>query len=377
MESTGSPLTLLRMTARNLYRRPMRTTLTAVGVAVGVVAIVSFRTIGDGLWVSVAELIRFNDSDLLVFQANAAADILSTLDEKETGEALQAVPGVRRVVGTLWHVLPVEGQMFVMLIGLRTADMGSQRESLVSGRYPQADDEVLLGTLAQRVLKRGVGDTLTILKEPYHIVGIFESGNVFINGALVLRLPQLQRVAGKEGRVTAFQVFLDPGTDAAATIAKIEADHPQLAAVSSVEQYSKVDQGLALVDGTVWAISLIALIIGAIIVANTMWMSVLERTREIGVLRAVGWPRQKIVCMILVEAAGVGLIACALGCAGGVGLAKLVSRIQVADRFMQPLFGVTPFLQALLVAVLLSVLGALLPAWRAARISPAEALRYE
>ena len=377
MESTGSPLTLLRMTVRNLYRRPMRTSLTTLGVAIGVVAIVAFSTIAAGLWVSVEELIRFNDSDLLVFQANAAADILSTLDEEETRDALLAIPGVRKAVGTLWHVLPVEGQMFVMLIGLHREDMGSCQARLVDGRDLEADGEVMLGTLARRVLKKDVGDTLTILNEPYRVAGVFESSNVFVNGAVVLTLAQLQRVAGKEGRVTAFQVYLDPQADADAVIERIESEHPQLAAVADVSQYGKVDQGLAIIDGTVWAVSLIALVVGGIIVANTMWMSVLERTREIGVLRAVGWSRQKIVSMILLEAAGVGLIACALGCAGGAGLATVVTRMQIADRFMQPVFGLTPFLQALIVAVLLSVLGAFMPAWRAARISPAEALRYE
>ena len=159
---------------------------------------------------------------------------------------------------------------------------------------------------------------------------------MFINGAVVLSLPELQRIAAKEGRVTAFQVYLQPDADPAAVIERVESAHPNLVAIGDAAQYGKVDQGLEMIDGTVWVISLLALIVGSIIVANTMWMSVLERTREIGVLRAVGWSRQRIVTMILIEAAGVGLIACVVGCAAaGAALARLAAGMQVA----KPLHG--------------------------------------
>ena len=68
--------------------------------------------------------------------------------------------------------------------------------------------------------------------------------------------------------------------------------------IADASEYNKVDQGLEMARGTVWAISFIAIVIGSIIVTNTMWMSVLERTREIGVLRAVGWSRRRVVLMI-------------------------------------------------------------------------------
>jgi len=79
----------------------------------------------------------------------------------------------------------------------------------------------------------------------------------------------------------------------------------------------------------------------------------------------------------VLEALGVGLMACLVGSALGAGLAELVTRLPIAAQFNRVVFGVEPFVLALVVAVLLSVVGALAPAWRAARISPAEALRYE
>lgn len=377
MKSDGAALTFLRMTARNLYRRPVRTSLTVIAVAMGVIAIVSFATIAEGLWESVDASIHFNDSDLIVFQAGVAADILSTLDENQTREKLSAIPGIRWMLPLLWHVLPVADRPFFLMLGLQREDMDYGPEGLLRGRYPESDDEVLLGSIAQRVLDKDVDDALAIFGETYRVVGVFQSNVVFINGAVVLSLPRLQRLADKAGRVTTFQVGIEPGVDSAEVAAEIEREHPDLVAIADVHEYHKVDQGLEIIDEMVWVVSFIAIVIGSIIVANTMWMSVLERTREIGVLRAVGWSRPRIVSMILLEAVGVGLIACVVGCAGGAGLAKLSTLMPGANQFLEPVFGLTPFVLALVVAVVLSALGALIPAWRAAHISPAEALRYE
>jgi putative ABC transport system permease protein len=378
MNSGGRPLTLARMTTRNLYRRPVRTSLTAVGVAAGVVAIVAFSTIVHGLWESVEETIHIGGTDLLVMQANVAADLLSVLDEQETREKLLSVPGVERAIGTLWHVVRTRDAPFCLLVGLSGSDMGVDPDALLRGRYPENDDEVLLGWItAKYVLEKDVGDQVEILEQQYQIVGVFRSDSIFIDAAMVMRLPRLQELALKEGQVTVFQVHVHDGSDVADVSAEIERRFPEVVAIGEAAEYSKADQGLVIADSMIWAVSFVAIIIGSIIVANTMWMSVLERTREIGVLRAVGWTRRRIVVSIILEAAGVGVIAAAIGCPAGIGLAKLSATLPVAEQFVQPVVTAEPFLIALSVAVVLSVLGAVIPAWRATRISPAEALRYE
>ncbi|MFH1748312.1 MAG: FtsX-like permease family protein [Planctomycetota bacterium] len=377
MHNGHQPLTLFRMTTRNLYRRPMRTTLTALGVAVGVVAIVTFSIIVNGLWESVDVGIHFDDADLVVLQSGVAADIFSLLDEHATGERLRAVPGVAQAVPALWHVLPVEEQPFVLMLGARLDDLRLRKGNLVAGRPPAGNDEITIGTIAARVMEKGVGDTVDISGEEYKIVGIFKSGVVFFDGAVAMSLPTLQRLAGKEGRVTVFQVHIEAGMDRATIADRIEETCPDVAAIGEAGEYKKVDQGLEIAREMVWAVSFVAIVIGSIIITNTMWMSVLERTREIGVLRAVGWSRKRIVLMIVLEAAGVGVIACLIGSVAGSGLAELTTRLPTSELFIDPKYSLEPFMLALGVAVLLSVVGALLPAWRAAHVSPAEALRYE
>ena len=377
MPARPPALTLFRMTTRNLYRRRMRTTLTAVGVAMGVVAIVAFAAVANGMWDAVNVGIHFDDADLIVLQSGVAADIFSLLDEKETGEALRAVPGVARATPALWHVLPIEGQPFVLMLGARLEDLRARERNLVAGRAPAADNEVTIGTIASRVLEKGVGDKLDIFGDEYDIVGVYQSGMVFFDGAIAISLPRLQELAGKEGRVTVFQIHVEPGVEPAVVSERIENACPDVAAIGEAAEYKKVDQGLEIMRDMVWIVSLVAIIIGSVIITNTMWMSVLERTREIGVLRAVGWSRRRIVLMIVLEAAGVGVIACVIGSLAGSGLAELSTKMRGSEQFIRPSYTIGPYLLALGVAVALSVIGALLPAWRAARISPAEALRYE
>ena len=377
MQADGHPLTLVGMTIRRLWRRPMRSALTALGVAIGVVAIVALSTIVQGFWQTTDEAIHFGDADMLVYQAGAAADLLSTLNEDETRAKLLSVPGVSRAVGSFWYILPVEDRPFLFAMGLHVEDIATFGADLISGRYPQAEDEVILGSMASRTLGKGAGDVISIQGDTYRVAGVFETAIVFYNGAIILPLPTLQRLAAKPGCVTLFQVYCHKEADVDAVVERLERENPDLVAVATISQYSKVDQGLEMAKGIVWTVTFIAVVIGSIIVANTMWMSVLERTREIGVLRAVGWSRRRIVLMIVLEAGGLGLGACVLGSILGAALAWLTTFLPVSNLFVDPAYDAATFVLALVVALLLSVLGALMPAWRAARILPAEALRYE
>ncbi|HVP12757.1 MAG TPA: FtsX-like permease family protein [Phycisphaerae bacterium] len=377
MASAARPLTLLGMCRRNLYRQPVRTSLTALGVAVGVVAIVAFGATTRGFWASTNAAIHFAESDMMVFQAGVAADLFSSLDEKATRAALLADPDVADVASYLWQVMPAEGMPFAFLIGLNPERMGEHQHRLLRGRYVKSDDEIILGSIAAKILNKDVGDRMWIGREIYRIVGVFETEVVYFNGAIVMSLSKLQAISHKPGQVTSFQVRVRPGVDGRVVADRLERTIPGIVAIVSAEQYKKVDKGLEIASFINRRVSFLAIVVGGIIVTNTMWMAVNERTREIGVLRAMGWSKRGIVAMIIAESAGVGLIAWVVGCLGGVGLAKLSTELPIAAQFVDPVYDWQPFCTALAVAVVLSILGGALPAWRAARISPVEALRHE
>jgi len=126
-----------------------------------------------------------------------------------------------------------------------------------------------------------------------------------------------------------------------------------------------------------WGIALMALVVGGLGMTNTMAMSVFERTREIGVLRALGWRRWRILAMIVRESVTLSLLGGASGILLGVALGMLINLHPLIKGFVQLRYSVGLFAQALITTLVLGILGGIYPAWRATRLQPVEALRYE
>lgn len=377
MAAGPRPLSFAGLTLRSLYRQPVRTLLTVLGVALGVVAMVAFTAIVRGMWHETQTAVLSGGNDLLIFQRGVAGDIFSVLDEKKTRTRLAADRDVVETAAALTHLVPVEGKPFFLVFGVHSNEFTSRGRRIIEGRSFQHPDEVIVGSLARRSLGKGAGDELILGGRRFRISGVFETDVVFFNGAIVLDLPVLQGMIHREGQVTTFQVKLRPGASSREAADRLEAAYADLAAVTGVDTYHKVDEGLRFADGLLWSVSFLAMMVGSAIVMNTMWMSVHERTREIGVLRAVGWSRRRVTGMILLESVGVGLLAFAFGSPLGYWLARLAASTSLTNRYLQPLLDSTPLVLALVTCVGLSALGGFLPALRAARISPAEALRYE
>ena len=125
------------------------------------------------------------------------------------------------------------------------------------------------------------------------------------------------------------------------------------------------------------ALSFISILVGGVGMMNAMLMSVYERTREIGTLRALGWRRRRVVWMIVREALLLSLLGGLAGIAVGIGLGMLIGMEPSMGAYLKGSYSLALMAQALLIALVLGGIGALYPAWRAANLSPIEALRYE
>lgn len=377
MSRSVTPLTFARITRLNLVRHPVRTVLTALGVSVGVIAVVSLAAIADGFGSMIELTLHWGDSDLMVFQANQSADILSTLDERDTLARLVRLDSVDSVSGTLWSVQRVDDHPFIFTIGLRRDEFALGGFELIEGVLPVDSNQILLGRVAARALERSVGDQVVIGGHRMSVSGIFNTGMILFDGGVVLDLERLQEVASRSGQITAVHVKLSEGVATQDAVEAIERAHPDLVAIAAAEEYSKVDQGLQILKATVSVVSLLALLVGGLVVLNTMWMSVFERTREIGILRALGWSRRKIVGMVLVESLLLGTLAAVIGSALGVALAEISTVARFTEQFVDPVYRVGTFARAAIVALGIGTVGGLIPSWRAATFSPVEALRYE
>jgi len=144
----------------------------------------------------------------------------------------------------------------------------------------------------------------------------------------------------------------------------------------TVEQFLDTFKQVELIDRFALAISFLAALVSAIGVANTMLMSVFDRTREIGLLRAIGWSRGRIVALVEQEGLLLALFGGVAGLPLGLGLvqaSKLLIQLGWLDVRIDPLL----YGQAVGFALLIGLFGSLYPAWRAANLQPTEALRYE
>jgi putative ABC transport system permease protein len=194
---------------------------------------------------------------------------------------------------------------------------------------------------------------------------------------VVLPIRTVESLSGRPAELTSIGVNVKLGYPVRTVAQRLERRFPGVASITEPGQAIKVDTSSRLLISTGWIVSALALIVGGIGVTNTMAMSVYERTRELGILRAVGWPSRRVAGMILAETVAICLLALAVGCGLGVLAARLfISRSALAD-LISPVYGVGTFAWGIAFALGVGVAGALYPAWRAVRLTPVEALRHE
>jgi putative ABC transport system permease protein len=257
--------------------------------------------------------------------------------------------------------------------------------NILTGRkFTVGDDHaMMLGKMLADNLGKRVGDDVVIDGQPFKVVGVHETQNAFENGGALVQISELQQLMDRQGQVTGFELILkdDGETAVAETRRQIESlkdDNGKLwtlAATPAADQASSfifVRMGKAMA----WITSLIAVVIGCVGVLNTMMMSVFERTHEIGVLRAVGWRKSRIVRMIMLEALIVSVMGAIIGTLAAILLSRLLALIPTFRAVLDGDIAPVTIAQGILVACLVAAVGSIYPAYRATKQTPTEALRH-
>jgi putative ABC transport system permease protein len=378
-EGDAAGVRFTTLVLKNLVRQRTRTLLTVSGISLGIMTVVALGVITGGLKSSMGDLVRAGGADFLVAQKGASDLSFSNVSEEDVA-AIAARTDVERATGLSLKVVKVPDNPFFMLFGIEPAALPTQRLTVLEGRSlaPGArNNEVMLGAQAASDLGARVGDSVSLGEGRFQVVGIYSGGDKLRDAGAVAPLESVQTLAGTPGLVTAAYVVAAEGADPDAVAAAIERELPRVATIRNVDEYSKVDQGVRIMDAANLAISLLAVGIGAIGVMNTMIMSVFERTREIGILRAVGWRGSRILRMIVFESLLLCVVAAGIGIALGVLVSRAVLLLPAVSSLLDPAYSSDVFVRALLVGVAVALVGALYPATRAVRLSPMEALRHE
>ena len=362
------------MTFRNLLRRRTRTTFTLLGIGISIAAIVALGALAQGMSDLMTGMFRASQTDLLAIQAGVDADF-SAIDER-VGSRIAAWPQVKAVAGTIMTAAKTEKMPMLLLFGYHPRSFAIRHFRIVEGAPLTGRHQVIVGRQAAEQMGLSVGDTLRLLRSNFHVVGIYETGISFEDVGVVVGLREAQSVTGKPHQVMYYAIQLhDPG-EAEAVKGELEASFPDI----DVALTSEIAQSMSdfqVLQEMVTQISLLALFIGGLGMLNTMLMSVLERTREIGVLRALGWRKRQVLGMILQESLVLGVTGGICGILLGLGLGRLITLVQGTWGSFDLAYTPQIFVQAVVVALVAGVLGGLYPAWRATRMRPVEALRYE
>jgi putative ABC transport system permease protein len=363
----------------NITVKKLRLALTALAVAIGVLTVVSLGVVTHSLETSDLALLQTGKADFTIAQ-KGVADLLSSSIDAASVQRVRSQPGVAGVTGVLISTerLNAANPLFLE-IGIDPADLAAFGVTVVDGRPfgAAARSELMLGWRAAANLGLRTGDTLRIGDTTYRVTGIYSTGQALGDTGAMLPLAWFQTYQRQPAQYTLLFARITPGASVTGVQARIDRDFPQLATIRTLEQFGRADRSLSLILAADRGATVLAIIIGAIVVMSAMTMSFIERTREFGVLSALGWSRRRVGVMIMSEALGIGLI----GAAGGLALSVLavlgVQQLPSLAGVLHPEYTSEVFGRALLVAAAMVLLGGLAPAIRAALSRPLESLRHE
>ncbi len=380
---------------KNPFRNKTRTALAIVGIAVGIMVIVALGLVTSGLQSSTQSTLKAGSAEITVSQAglsNQPGSSSGSINASRVAD-IKNIEGVKDTAGILITTVNLDGgvssdQAFgpggLSIIGIESSKLNLEGISSVNGTIFNDDaNEIIIGKSFAENQNKTVGDTIDLFSQNFKITGIYETGNFITDMGAFMSLTKLQNLTAQNQSLNNTEisnVLVKVADDANVTTVSqaIKDAYPnELSTITAAEQADRMNSALNVIDSASWAISLLAIFIGGVGVINTMIMSVFERTREIGVLKAVGWKSRRILGMILGESIVLTLIAAVVGTLVGILAVEVGLMVLGAGDILKPVYSIDIFLEAFGIALLVGVIGGLYPAYRASKLAPTEALRYE
>ncbi|MDD5616962.1 MAG: ABC transporter permease [Candidatus Methanoperedens sp.] len=377
---------------RNFSQRKLRTGLTIFGIALGIFAVIVMGGMSEHFSTMVERSISLTADKIRVLPEVGLFG--ASLNESKASD-VKRIPGVSDAYGMLQSPLDPESLGFGgdMVIGIPPDKMGSvlKDTKLTEGRSLAAGDNyrTVLGSSVAREFNLRTGDEIEIRsKKPgraksitnirnFTVVGVMEYTGSFFDGAVIIPLDTAQKFYNRGDTVSFVLAVPDPDTDTEELARRIELNVEKVKTFSPAELRKQIEQSLIIFTLITLSAAVLAAIIGSLSVMNTMLMSVSERTKEFGLMKALGADTRDIIFMTMSEAALMGILGGIIGVAGGGAVVYYLNGYLASRGTV--LFSITPRLIVISIvfATALGVISGTYPAYRAAKMSPMEALRYE
>jgi len=395
---------MLKVGLRSVIARKLRAFLTALAVFLGVALMTGTYVLTDTFTNSFGQIFEESSQgvDVAVVPTEAVETEGGTEPPGMPAELLQRVKrvdGIEQAVGGIFAMgvalIDEEGERIgatqAPAFGASTQPERFDPFDYEEGRRPQTADEVAIDALSADNENLSVGDRITVsgaeVAREYEIVGVARLGEVdSFGGATVaiLTLPEAQRIADKVGEYDQISIAAEAGVDPQELKRRVAAALPRNVEVrtgeeNAAQQTDDIEEDLSFLKIALLIFAWIALFVGAFTIFNTFSITVAQRTREFGMLRTLGASRRQVLTAVMIEALAIGIVGAGLGVLAGIGVASLLNALFTSFGIELPNTGnvvkarsiVTP----LLIGVFVTLLAAILPAIRATRVSPMEALR--
>ena len=387
---------------RSIRERKARSILTVLGIAVGIAAIVSLMSVGYGM------------EHAITGELTGMADMISVMPGKITGghtyvemggftdrdvKDLQRISGIKDISAMTYDSVEVEyrnKRKPTFVLGGDTKDLERfyvEPVGLKEGRWLRENDykgcvigDRVANDFFDDVIH--VNDKLVLNGDKFVVVGVFEKGGMLystdVDRNIFLTLRAAKNVLQTdEIKYVVVRVYeIDEAEEIAEEIKEVINDNHGLddfaMAMTMGSMLEQIGDIFNIIRGVLAGIAAIALVVASIGIMNTMLMSVMERTHEIGVMKAIGAKSSDVLALFLLESSIVSLVGGVTGCVVGVIVAKVLSFLGSAASGLEIAAIVKPevLLGGIAVAVIVGVLSGFYPARKASRMSPVEAVRY-
>ncbi len=365
---------------RNLVRRPLSSALTALGISVAIGGLIALVGMSRGMERSWETSLHDRGTHILAVKKGAVEILTASLDENLVNDLIK-IPGVIAVSGELVDLLGLENGETTVVTGWGPNDRMWATLKISSGRLPAHNelDSVVLGKTTAQAVKAEPGSRIRLFDQDFSVVGITQQAGAMNNSAVFMPLVSLQGMVERKGRVNSFHIQIAHPDDKKASDevkALLAKAFPELT-FSETEEVADRNHVMQMLRATAWSTSVVAVIVALVVILNTMLMSVMEQTQQIGIMSAIGWQPSRILFLIVLEGLVLAAVGALIGTGLGIGGLHLLAAMPKGRGFIQPGVDIRVIVEAVVAALLLGGLGSLYPAWRAVRINTIEALRHQ
>lgn len=376
-------MNIIGLMLKNPFRNKTRSFLAIIGIAIGIATIVALGMITASLEDSTETTLKEGAAEITAMKVGSTYGSSSSNLNESLVENLSKVNGVNKTAGRIEGSVAAkteDGESRLggySIYGAKPDDLDILGINNVNGSiYKENENEVIIGKQVAEEENYTIGDTIDVYGEEYKITGIYETGSLMNDFAMYTNLKNLQELTDNEEKVSSIAVKINKNASLDDVNNRLKDEYNDTLTTITAEELSQtIEDTIGTINSATTAIELLAIVIGGLGVINTMMMTVFERTREIGVLKSVGWTKKKILTMILGESIVLTIISGIIGSI--LGILGVILLLNNGGDNMKLVFDLSIFIKAFLVALSVGIIGGLYPAIKASRLSPTEALRYE